>query len=84
MQERVGIGGRVQDRLPESAAQITVMHSDQLEAAQTSLKIVRGLPIVLVALSLGLFALALASRRAGGARRCARTGSASCWPEPSP
>lgn len=60
MQERVGIGGRVQDRLPESAAQITVMQSDRLEAAQTGLKIVRGLPIVLVALSLGLFALALA------------------------
>ena len=60
MQERVGIGGRLQDRLPESAAQITVMQSDQLEAAQTGLKVVRGLPIVLVALSLGLFALALA------------------------
>jgi hypothetical protein len=60
MQERVGIGGRVQDRLPASATQITVMQSDQLEAAQTGLKIVRGLPIVLVALSLGLFALALA------------------------
>lgn len=60
LQERVGIGGRLQDRLPESAAQITILQSDQLAAAQTGLKIVRGLPIVLVALSLGLFALALA------------------------
>lgn len=60
MQERVGIGGRLQDRLPASAAQITIMESDRLEAAQRGLKIIRGLPIVLVALSLALFALALA------------------------
>ena len=60
MQERVGIGGRLQDRLPASAAQITVMESDRLEAAQSGLKILRGLPVVLVALSLALFALALA------------------------
>ncbi len=59
LQERVGIGGRLQDRLPESAAQITILQSDQLAAAQTSLKIVRGLPIVLVGLSLALFAFAL-------------------------
>jgi hypothetical protein len=60
MQEQVGIGGRVEDRLPESAAQITIMHSDRLEAAQRVLKIIRGLPIVLLALSLLLFAGALA------------------------
>jgi hypothetical protein len=60
MQERVGIGGRLQDRLPASAAQITIMRSDRLEAAQRGLKIIRGLPIVLVALSLAFFALALA------------------------
>jgi hypothetical protein len=60
MQERVGIGGRLQDRLPASAAQITIMQSDRLEAAQSGLKIIRGLPIVLVALSLALFAIALA------------------------
>ena len=60
MQERVGIGGRLQDRLPASAAQITVMESDRLATAQRGLKIIRGLPIVLVALSLALFALALA------------------------
>jgi hypothetical protein len=63
MQERVGVGGRLQDRLPASAAQITVMHSDRLEAAQRGLKIIRGLPIVLVTLSLALFALALALAR---------------------
>ena len=60
MQARFGIGGRVAERLPASAAQISVMHSDRLESAQTLLKIVRGLPIVLVALSLLLFGAALA------------------------
>ncbi len=60
MQERVGVGGRLQERLPASAAQITVMESERLAAAQRALKIVRGLPIVLVALSLAAFAAALA------------------------
>jgi hypothetical protein len=60
MQERVGIGGRLAERLPPSAAQITIMQSDRLAAAQSGLKVIRGLPIVLVTLSLALFALALA------------------------
>jgi hypothetical protein len=60
MQERVGIGGRVADRLPASAAQFTVMRADRLESAQRGLNVLRGLPIVLVALSLALFGLALA------------------------
>jgi hypothetical protein len=60
IQERVGIGGRLRDRLPASAAQITIMPSDRLAAAQRGLKIIRGLPIVLVTLSLALFVLALA------------------------
>ena len=60
MQERVGIGGRIAERLPPSAAQIEVLHSDRLEAVQSLLKIIRGLPIVLVSLSLLLFFAALA------------------------
>ena len=60
MQERVGIGGRLQERLPASAASIEILHSDRLEAVQKLLKILRGLPIVLVGLSLLLFGLALA------------------------
>jgi Short C-terminal domain len=60
MQERIGIGGRVADRLPASAATITVMRSERLKAAQRALKILKGLPIVLVTLSLALFAAALA------------------------
>jgi hypothetical protein len=59
MEERVGIGGRLAARLPASAAQITIMHSDQLDSAQRLLKLLRGLPFVLVGLSLALFGLAL-------------------------
>jgi hypothetical protein len=57
--QSLGIGGRVADRLPESAAQITILRSSELEAAQTGVEILRALPIVLVALALGLFALAV-------------------------
>ena len=58
-QARVGIGGRVAARLPDDAAEITILRSDQLAAAQDGLKILRPLPIVLVSLSLLLFAIAL-------------------------
>jgi hypothetical protein len=60
MEQQVGIGGRLQQKLPASAAQITIMQSDRLAAAQSGLKIIRGLPIVLIALSFALFGLALA------------------------
>jgi len=60
LQERVGVGGRLQERLPASAAQIPIVHSEGLDAAQTALKVLRGLPIVLIALSLALFGVALA------------------------
>ena len=58
-QARIGIGGRVAARLPDDAAEITILRSDQLAAAQDGLKILRPLPIVLVSLSLLLFAIAL-------------------------
>ena len=58
-QARVGIGGRVAARLPDDAAEITILRSDQLAAAQDAFKILRPLPIVLVSLSLLLFAIAL-------------------------
>jgi len=58
-QARAGLGGRLSGALPASAAQITVLRSDQLSAAQDGFKILRSLPIVLVSLSLLLFAIAL-------------------------
>ena len=55
----MGLGGRIRERLPDSAAQITILRSDQLGAAQDAIRILRPLPIVLVSLSLLLFAIAL-------------------------
>ncbi len=57
--ERVGIGSRLQQALPASAAEVTVLRSNQLKLAQDGLKITRGLPFVLVILSFALFAGAL-------------------------
>jgi hypothetical protein len=59
-QARVGLGGRVAKVLPASAAQLTILRSDQLSGAQDAFRILRNLPVVLVALSLLLFAVALA------------------------
>jgi hypothetical protein len=57
---RFGVGGRIQGRLPASAAQITILESDQLDTAQKGLKLLKGLPWVLVILSLACFGGALA------------------------
>jgi hypothetical protein len=56
---RVGLGGRLRQKLPDSAAEITILRSDQLGAAQDGIRLLRPLPIVLVSLSLLLFAIAL-------------------------
>jgi hypothetical protein len=56
---RVGLGARLRQRLPDAAAEITILKSDQLGLAQDVLRILRPLPIVLVSLSLLLFAIAL-------------------------
>src|SRR4051794_31854342 len=60
MEARVGIGGRVAGKLPADGAQITVLRSGQLNTAQDAFKTLKALPIVLVGLSLALFAAALA------------------------
>lgn len=59
LEAQTGIGGRVSAALPASAAQITVLKSDQLETAQDAAKVIDGLPILLTGLSLALFAAAL-------------------------
>jgi hypothetical protein len=58
-QQRVGIGGRLAGRLPAGAVQIEILRSDQLKSAQDGFRILKALPIVLVGLSLVLFAVAL-------------------------
>ena len=59
LEAQIGLGGRVAAALPADAAQITVLKSDQLATAQDAAKLIDGLPIVLTALSLALFGLAL-------------------------
>lgn len=56
---RVGVGGRVEQKLPADAAQITIMRSDELGLAQDLLRILKALPLVLVGLTLLLYALAI-------------------------
>ena len=58
-EEHAGIGGRAGQVLPDSAARITIMRSDQLELAQDVGNTLKALPAVLVALSLALFGGAL-------------------------
>jgi hypothetical protein len=58
-QSNLGVGGRVEQRLPESASQITILRSSQLELAQDLVRLLKELAIVLVVLALGLFALAV-------------------------
>jgi Short C-terminal domain len=55
--ERFGVGGRIADRLPEDAAQLTVLKSDELELAQDAVRFLKALAIILVVLALGLLAL---------------------------
>ena len=59
LEAQAGIGGRAAGALPADAAQITVLESDQLATAQDVAKLIDGLPIILIALSLALFAAAL-------------------------
>jgi hypothetical protein len=51
--------GGLSKKLPPDAAQLTILRSDQLELAQDGARYLRALAIVLVVLSLGLFALAV-------------------------
>jgi hypothetical protein len=58
-QQNVGVGGRLQQKLPADAAQITILRSNQLSFAQDVTDAVRPLAVVLVTISLLLFALAI-------------------------
>jgi hypothetical protein len=55
----LGVGGRIEQRLPHDAAQIVILRSSQLELAQDLVRLLKALAIVLVVLALGLFALAV-------------------------
>jgi hypothetical protein len=63
--ERVG-ANELGEELPVGAGRLTIIHSDELEAAQKGVKLLRRLPIVLTLLALILFGLAIYF---GGPRR---------------
>src|SRR3954447_16616597 len=67
MQQEFGVGGRIRKVLPASASQVTILRSNQLNTAQTVLKVLRPLPVFLVLASLACFGLALLA--APGRRR---------------
>jgi Short C-terminal domain len=56
---RTGVGGRVAGAIPPGAADLVVLRSNQLAAAQDAVQVLRKLPYVLVALMLVLFGAAL-------------------------
>ena len=56
-QAQFGVGGRLAERLPPDAAQLTILKSDELELAQDGVNLLKALAIILVILALGLMAL---------------------------
>jgi hypothetical protein len=62
-QEQTGVGGRLAAALPEDAAQLTVLRSDELELAQDVVKLMKTLAWLLLGLALGLYALAITLAR---------------------
>ena len=54
--EELGFGEQLDARLPEGAGQITVLDSDQLEAAQTGVKAIKVLSWLIVFVAIALFA----------------------------
>ena len=63
--EELGFGEQLDSRLPETAGQITILESDQLEAAQTGVKVLKVLSWLIVFIAIAFFAGAvwLARRR---------------------
>lgn len=71
--ERTGVGGRAAARLPEGAASIEILRSDQLSTIQSIGNALKPLALVLVLLTLACFAAAIAllpGRRREALRAC--------------
>jgi hypothetical protein len=70
---RTGVGERVAGRLPDSAASVEILRSDQLSAIQSIGKALKPLAVVLTLLALACFAAAIAlvpGRRREALRAC--------------
>jgi hypothetical protein len=57
--EELGFGEQIESRLPENAGRITVLKSDQLEAAQTGVKLIKVLSWLIVFVAIAMFAAAI-------------------------
>lgn len=57
--DRIGIGGSLAEKLPEDAADVTILRSDQLKAAQNIVVALKGLAIVFSLLTFLIFGLAI-------------------------
>jgi hypothetical protein len=57
--EKLGVGGKIAEKLPPEAGQITVLKSDQLSTVQSIAKLIRRLPIVLGLLMILLYGSAI-------------------------
>jgi hypothetical protein len=57
--EKLGVGGKIAEKLPPEAGQITVLKSDQLSTVQSIAKLIRRLPIVLGLLLILLYGSAI-------------------------
>ena len=75
VERRAGIGGRAAAVVPEGAATVTVIRSEQLDSARQGVRILGALPIVLVVLSLALAAAAVYWSEGRRRRVLAGTGS---------
>jgi hypothetical protein len=58
-QSTLGVGARVQQRLPDDGSQIVLLRSSQLELAQDAVQFLKTLAIALIAVALALYALAI-------------------------
>ena len=57
--EELGFGEQLESRLPENAGRITILQSDQLEAAQTGVKLIKVLSWLIVFVAIAMFAAAI-------------------------
>jgi hypothetical protein len=63
--DQVGIGGKLAEKLPPDAGQVTILRSDQLKTAQDIAVGIKGLALVLSLLTLFAFGLAIYLSRDG-------------------
>jgi hypothetical protein len=57
--EKLGVGGKIAEKLPPEAGEITILKSSQLSAVQSIAKLIRRLPVVLGLLMILFYGLAI-------------------------